>query len=81
MAVRTRQGSAPTSGADGSADRARYSNPDARKLSSLFLPMIRWSWTTRPIVSAAAAMRRVISMSGSLGVGSPEGWLWNSPLI
>lgn len=28
------------------------------------------------MICPASAIRAVISMSGSLGSGSPEGWLW-----
>jgi hypothetical protein len=35
-----------------------------------------WSRTTKPSISAAPAMRLVSVMSSSLGVGSPDGWLW-----
>mgnify|MGYP002717248945 CR=1 FL=1 len=33
-----------------------------------------------PMTSAAATMRFVMVMSACEGVGSPDGWLWSSPL-
>lgn len=44
------------------------------------LPMITWSCTEMPSGFAVSIIVFVISMSAREGVGSPEGWLWTTPV-